>query len=151
MPDRDRIEGDRTEKQARGKIEMNEADKVRHVFERGYAERLATKDPKIYGEQFTEDGIQMPPGVPDRVGRAAIAAAFAQQVQQVTVEPELKADEVEAIGDFAYVMGTARAKVTPLAGGESKQLVFRAIWLLRKEQEEWKIARQIWHEKTSES
>ncbi|MEO0870229.1 MAG: DUF4440 domain-containing protein, partial [Cyanobacteria bacterium J06642_11] len=62
--------------------------------------------------------------------------------------PTLTAEEIEVFGDHGTVTGIALVTVYPHDGSPPVQIKFRGFWLMKKEQNEWKIHRQIWNEKS---
>ncbi len=128
-------------------MSVSDRDQIKAIFEEVYPGNVRAKDPQAYGALFTEAAIQMPPQVPDHYGPADIAAGFAQQITDKDLDPTLTAEEIEVMGDFGYVTGIARITVRPHDGSPDIQVKFRGLWLMKKEQEQWKIHRQIWNEK----
>lgn len=126
---------------------MNDRDQIRKIFEEIYPKNARSNNPQSYAAMFTKTALQMPPNVPDRSGRDDIAAGYAEQIVDKELEPTLTAEEIQVMGDFGYVAGIAMVKVHFLNGSPSTQLRFRGVWLMKKEEGEWKIDRQIWNEK----
>ena len=89
----------------------------------------------------------MAPGVPDRSGIADIVEGFAEQIAQNDIDPIFTAEEIKVMGDFGYVIGISLAIIRPKDGSPSRSVKFRALWLMKKEQDVWKISRQIWNNK----
>ena len=89
----------------------------------------------------------MPPNEPDRCGREEIIEGFAHQVASQDIDPVFIADEIQVMGDSAYVVGMSNATIYPDNGGAPKQAKFRAFWLMKKVGGVWKIDRQIWNNK----
>ncbi len=99
-----------------------------------------------YAEMYTEDALWMPPGDVVRHGLTDIAQGFAAQIAKNEINPTFTAEEIEVIGDFGYVIGVSEAKIRSRDDSEpTKIVIFRAVWLMRKEQDTWKITRQIWN------
>ncbi len=122
-------------------------DEIRRVFEEVYADNVRNKNLQGYGEMYTEDALWMAPNVPDRCGREDIIEGFAESVANQDIDPLFTADEIEVMGDFAYVIGISIATIYPNDGSTSRQAKFRALWLMKKVQGLWKIDRQIWNNK----
>jgi uncharacterized protein (TIGR02246 family) len=96
---------------------------------------------------FTKDAVWIPPGGPDKVGPKDIGEAFANQASAVNIDAVLTADEIKVMGNFAYIIGTSVAKISPKDGSPTINARFRVLWLMQKEQGKWKIAREIWNTK----
>ena len=128
-------------------MEFNDRNEIRRVFEEVYAENVRSKNLEGYGNMYTEDALWMAPDAIDRCGRAEIVEGFAEQIANQDIDPVFTADEIEVMGDFGYVMGISIATIYPHNGSSSKQIKFRALWLMKKVQDTWKIDRQIWNDK----
>ncbi|NEQ52185.1 MAG: DUF4440 domain-containing protein [Leptolyngbya sp. SIO3F4] len=128
-------------------MSVSDRNQIRKIFEEIYPERARAKNPEDYAAMFTKAAIQMPPNVSDRYGRKDIAAGYAEQVADKDLAPSLTAEEITLMGDYGYVTGIAMVTVHPHDGSPSLQIKFRGFWLMKKEQDEWKIDRQIWNEK----
>jgi uncharacterized protein (TIGR02246 family) len=122
-------------------------DQIRKLFEDTYAMNLKTGDVDTYMSLFTKDAVWIPPGGVDRVGPKAIGEAFAHQAGAVNIDAKLTADEIKVMGYFAYIIGTSVAEISPKDGSPTINAKFRVLWLMRREQGQWKIAREIWNPK----
>lgn len=122
-------------------------DEIRRIFEENYAENVRSKNRQGYGDMYTEDILWMPPNGPNRCGREDVMDAFDGMVMDQDIDPTFIADEIQVMGDFAYVIGISNATIYPRDGSAPKQALFQALWLMRKDCEQWKIDRQIWNNK----
>ena len=127
----------------------NDRELIREVFEEVYAANVRARDLEGYGRMYTNDALWMPPDQPDRRGIPDIVEGFAAQIAKQNIDPTFIADEIEVMGDFGYVVGTSDATIYPIDGSPSKEVKFRALWLMKKEGDIWKIDRQIWNVKLS--
>jgi len=130
----------------------NDKEKIREVFEEVYAANVRSGDLQGYASMYSEDALWMPPDAPDRRGVEDILEAFEMQVAKQDTDPTFTAEEIEVMGDFGYVIGTSLATIHPKnAKGDSAsneiRKKFRAVWLMKKEDDIWKIDRQIWNSK----
>ena len=128
-------------------MEFNDRDSIRRIFEEVYAENVRSKNLQGYGDMYTEDALWMAPNVSDRCGRADIIEGFAEQIANQDIDPVFTADEIKVMGDVGYVIGISIATIYPHDGRPPKQVKFRALWLMTKVQDTWKIDRQIWNDK----
>lgn len=122
-------------------------EKIRVVFEEIYPNNVRSRDLESYGEMYTDDALWIPPNAPDRCGKEDIIEGFANTIANQDIDPIFTAEEIEVIGDFGYVLGTSIATIYPRDGSPSKVVRYRALWLMAKEGDEWKISRQIWNVK----
>lgn len=134
---------------AQGQTATRDKAQIRRLFEQVYADKVRAGDKDSYATMFTQDALWMPPGHADQRGKNAIAAAFGEQANAISIEPNLKAEEIEVMGNFAYVVGTSVAGITPKDGSQPSQVKLRIVWLLQKDRGTWKIAREIWNAKPS--
>lgn len=125
----------------------NDKDEIRQVFEEVYAANVRSRDLQGYAEMYTENALWMPPDQPDRCGIPDIVEGFAAQIAEQDIDPIFVAEEIEVMGDFGYVIGISQATIHPHDGSPSKEVKFRALWLMKKEYGIWKIDRQIWNSK----
>ena len=79
--------------------------------------------------------------------KEAIRSAVQGLFDTFSFEVELTPDEIEVMGDFAYVLGQVTGNPTPRSGDPGRPIHFTAIWLLRKGPDGWKISRQVWNSK----
>ncbi len=124
---------------------------IKKIFENVYAYKVKKKDLKGYGEMYTEDALWIAPNVPDRQGKADIIEGFKATIANQDIDPVFTAEEIKVIDDFGYVIGTSIAKISPHDGSPTKEVIFRALWLMKKEQKQWKIDRQIWNVKPAKT
>ena len=129
-------------------MSVSDRNQIQTIFEEIYPKNARSKDPQRYAAMFTQAAVQMPPDVPDRYGRADIAAGYAEQVADKDLDPTLTVEEIQVMDDHGYVTGIAMVTVHPNDGSPSLQIKFRGLWLMKKEDGEWKIDRQIWNKKT---
>ena len=120
-------------------------EKIRVVFEETYPNNVRSRDLESYAEMYTDDTLWIPPSAPDRCGKEDIIGGFANTIANQDIDPIFTAEEIEVIGDFGYVLGTSIATIYPRDGSPSKVVRYRALWLMAKEGDEWKINRQIWN------
>ncbi len=110
-----------------------------------YPEFANSHDAAGYASMYSEDALWIPPSAPERVGREGIATAMQASFDKNVFDVQPHADEVEVIGDFAYVIGTADGVLTPRDGSDPKPIQFRVFWLFQRGDDGWQIVRQIWN------
>ncbi len=131
---------------------ISEADKIliKTVFEIKYSEAVRNRDKCAYLELYTDDAIWIPPNDIDRVGKDQIAIGFANMILTKNIDATFVSQEIEGTDVLAYVLGTSDAVITPLDQSPATKSKFRALWIMKKEQDNWKIYRQIWNNKPVE-
>ena len=91
---------------------------------------------------WIDNGTQMPPGAPRRVGRAEIQREMQRlsdhfDTRNMVIQPE----EVRVLGDRAYSHGTYEFEMVPKKGGETRSYSGTFLDILEKQVDgSWKIA-----------
>ncbi|MBW4631250.1 MAG: SgcJ/EcaC family oxidoreductase [Iphinoe sp. HA4291-MV1] len=134
--------------QLKSRSVASDEDEIRKLFEETYASNVRAGDVDAYVAMFTEDAFWMPPESRDRRGPDEIADGFEEVFGNRSVKPELTAEEIQVIENFGYVVGMSSAMLYPEDDdSEPSEVKLRIVWLVRKEQGTWKIAREIWNSK----
>ncbi|MBD2578382.1 DUF4440 domain-containing protein [Oscillatoria sp. FACHB-1406] len=120
-------------------------EEILEIFEEIYARNVQSKDVEGYANMYVEDALWMAPDARDRYGIPDIIEGFIEMISSQDIHPTFTASEIEIIAYFGYVIGTSEATIYPHNGGEPKVKKFTAMWLMKKEQDSWKIARQMWN------
>lgn len=107
---------------------------------RAYGERLNATDIPGIVALFTEDGVLMQPDAPTAVGREQLKAAYEYGLGQMHVNPMFSFDQFLVESDLAVVRTRTQVSVTLVATGEPQSLTGRELFVLRREDGEWKIA-----------
>ena len=123
---------------------------IRNMLEAQYPGFVRTGDAKGYASQFTQDALWMPPGEKNRQGPAAIAQSLNEEFKTVQLRPAITVQEVSILGDHAYVTGKDELAIMPKDGSAKAHVAYTVFWLLRKVDNQWRIARQIWNQKPLE-
>jgi uncharacterized protein (TIGR02246 family) len=107
-----------------------------------YADSYSTGDFERWISLWIDDGIQMPPGVPRRMGKAEIRREMQPlfdlfNMSKMTIQTE----EVRILGDQAYTHGTYEFEMTPKGGGTTKSYSGKFLDIVEKQADgSWKIA-----------
>jgi uncharacterized protein (TIGR02246 family) len=96
---------------------------------------------------WTDDGIQMYPGAPSRIGkeqiRAGMKPAFDQFIMKIVVMPEI---EARVFGNWGFLRGTYTLSMTPKGGGETSEFDGKYLTILQKQTDgSWKIFRDCFN------
>ncbi|MCT7961381.1 SgcJ/EcaC family oxidoreductase [Laspinema sp. D1] len=128
-------------------MSFRDREEIRQIFEEIYPSNVRSMDLMYYAEMYTEDALWMPPDSSDCIGIHDIVQGFAEQCAHQSTDPTFNAEEIEVIGDFGYVIGSSAATIYPKDGSPAQVVQYRALWLMKKEGNSWKINRQIWNKK----
>jgi uncharacterized protein (TIGR02246 family) len=91
---------------------------------------------------WSEDGIQMPPGAPRRVGKEQIRREMQSLFDLFTTSNMvIHTEEIRILGDRAYSHGTLEYEITPKEGGKTRSYSVKFLDILEKQVDgSWKIA-----------
>ena len=90
---------------------------------------------------YSPDVVYMSPGVPDAIGRDAVAKNWQALLSSYSVRVKVRVVEVKILGDYAYDRASFTLTVTPKSGGKKQQTGGRVFEVLHKEQGKWKSLR----------
>ena len=106
-----------------------------------YTAAVNDSDLERWASLWVGEGIQMPPGVPRRVGKEQIwrgmQPLFAHcHISKMIIQPE----EIRIVGHWAYVHGTYEIESTPKGDGEAKRFSGKFLDIVEKQADgSWKI------------
>ena len=91
---------------------------------------------------WVDDGMQMPPDAPRRVGKAEIRRGMRSQFDLFdTTKMVVHMEEVRILGEWAYSHGSYEFELVPKGGGETKHYSGNFLDILEKQVDDsWKIA-----------
>lgn len=94
---------------------------------------------------FTHDAVVMAPDAPTVQGTEQLRAFFAQNFGAVKLDAKIHFDDVVIDGDLAYVRTHSDVKVTVLAANVTQPEQNRELFVFRKVNSAWKIARYMFN------
>lgn len=95
---------------------------------------------------FTDDAVTLAPGLPAATGRENKTLAADHFFGPFNMAMTLENDEVEVMGDWAFMRGHYTLTLTPKAGGDAIKDRGKYLDLLRRQADDsWKFARLIWN------
>jgi len=110
-----------------------------------YEKALNASDTESVLKLYAEDGVFMPSEAPTSIGIAAVEGAYNFVFSQIKLHIKFSVDEIEIQGDFAFARTISRGTVDVLAAGISVPEENRELFVFKKENGEWKIARYIFN------
>ena len=126
---------------------------VKDVLKR-YAKGCNTGDYDFWMSLWADDGVQMPPDAPARVGKEQIRAAMKPAFDQMNLDIVLLGiQDAKVSGDSGLTRCTYTLKMTPKAGGETiNAMPDGKVLILYKKQSDgsWKIVYDCFNSNTSE-
>jgi len=111
------------------------------------SEGVVNMDPATYAGAFAADAVILPPGAPAIEGRSTILAWAEGWASSADVEIEIDTivDEIEIMGDWAFVRLTI-ARTIRSPEQDPRVDVVKTIQIHRRQEDgSWKIARDIWN------
>ncbi|TKC86278.1 DUF4440 domain-containing protein [Trinickia terrae] len=123
-----------------------ELQDIRHFIEHDYVEAANSNSAARYASLYTADALWSPPRAPDRRGPAAIRFAFIAKQADIHIKMHFQECGLFSPGS-GFATALVEVHVAPFNHEPGEDLVYRALWHLRKEDGTWKIGRQIFTEK----
>jgi uncharacterized protein (TIGR02246 family) len=108
------------------------------VMER-YAAALAANNVEALVALYTDNGVFMRPEMPVAAGREALRRAYREVFATLKVNLAFTVDEVETLGDSAWLRGTSNGRVKVLATGAESADSYHQLVVFRRESGAWKI------------
>lgn len=114
---------------------------------REYEASLLAGDADRWIKQWMENGVQMPPNMPPRVGRETIYNAISGFFSDYDyTEFVINTEDVEANGNLAFARGTYAASFAAKSGGDPVKIEGKYMTILRQQPDgSWKIYRDIFN------
>ena len=114
-----------------------------------YAVAVNTGDFDLWISLWADDGVQMPPDTPARIGKEQIREAMKPGFNQMNLDITIHSiEETKVYGDLGLTRCTYTLKVTPKAGGETI-IVYpdgKALTLYERQSDgSWKIKYDIFN------
>ena len=126
---------------------MNEEkEKIVAVLDQ-YKTSTNTADAKLAASLYTEDAIMIPAGFASNIGKEAIFRFYdyAFSLLQLTLEFEIDHDNILIEGDMAYATTSSTGTRLIRETGDTVPELNRELWIFRKIDSEWKIARYMFN------
>lgn len=127
-------------------ISVNDQSGVeREVF--AYFADFGNGDVDAILTHYADDAVFMPSGLPTVAGKDSIRAAYVETLKHVRIQPggQSVAEDAFISGEFAWVRTDSRAEALNPTTGETTQGHFREVFLLRKDDGQWKIWRYMFN------
>ncbi|MCW4048874.1 MAG: SgcJ/EcaC family oxidoreductase [Candidatus Bathyarchaeota archaeon] len=86
---------------------------------KNYAKGCNTGDFEFWISLWADDGVQMPPDAPTRIGREQIREGMKPIFDQFDMKIEIDIAEAKVHGDYGLTRCTYTLDITPKAGGET--------------------------------
>jgi len=113
---------------------------------RQYAVTINAGDFEGWISLWTDDGVQMPPGTSNRIGKEQIRKGMKPAFDQFILKMMITNREITISGDFGFARGTFTETLIPKAGGEAEKYEGKYLSIFEKQTDgSWKIARDCFN------
>jgi uncharacterized protein (TIGR02246 family) len=120
---------------------MNDTEAITALLER-YAEALNQSDTEAVMKLYTEDGVFMPQHFPSSVGGDAVRQAYNGVFQAIRLTVDFHIQEVQPVSpEWAFARTNSAGSVLVHETGETSTEANQELFVLRKVEGDWKIAR----------
>jgi uncharacterized protein (TIGR02246 family) len=101
---------------------------------------------------WVDDGIQMFPGAPARIGKQQIRAGMKPAFDQFNLKMIINNEELRVSGNLGFARGTYTEFLIPKAGGETEKYDGKYLTILEKQSDgSWKVARDCFNSNVPET
>lgn len=121
---------------------MNEKDQINNLL-KAYEKALNTSDVAAVLPLYTQDGILMPQHSPAQVGIAAVEEAYRRVFQMLKLDVMFTIHEIEVAGELAYARTSSKGKQSLLEPHLVTDEYNNELFVFRKKNGIWKIARYL--------
>ena len=94
---------------------------------------------------YTANGVFMPSNAPTSVGQDQVKGAYDFVFNSIQLKIEFFIDEIEVHGDIAFARTSSKGSTLIHATGETVPEENRELFVLQKENGQWKIARYMFN------
>lgn len=120
--------------------ESTNVDLINKLWRR-FAAAITAGDLDRWLDLWAEDGKQMPPGAPARIGQDEIREGTRPMSELFDTQMTISPDEVRILGDYAFSHGIFEYAMTPKEGGETVRRQGKFLTILARQSDgSWKIA-----------
>ncbi len=120
---------------------------IQAVLDR-YEKALNASDVDAVIELYADDGVFMPSSAPTAVGIESVRASYEHVFTTIKLNIAFTVEEIVADGSIAFARTGSKGTVTVLADGTTAPEENRELFVFKKEDGVWKIARYMFN-KTS--
>jgi uncharacterized protein (TIGR02246 family) len=133
--------------------ERNEADisAIKEMLKQ-FAVTINAGDFEGWISLWTDDGIQLFPGGPARIGKEQIREGMKPAFDQFMLKMVITNEEIRASGNLGFARGTYKESMVPKAGGETWEYDGKYLTVLERQSDgSWKVARDCFNSNVPET
>ncbi len=126
-------------------IQDKDTKQIAHIIQ-SYGKAMSDSNIEGLMTLFAEDAIFIPSGHATAIGKKAVKAAYESELSIIDLDITVEIDEIFYHGDLAYARSRSLGQLTIRATGKKKSTQdYRAFFVLRKMNTEWKITRFLFN------
>ena len=110
-----------------------------------YGDALNATDAEAAVAAYTEDGVFMPTGAPTATGTEELLASYRFIFSQIRLNVAFAIHEITVEGHYAYAVTSSQGTQTVLTSDTTGPEANRELFVLRRNGNEWKIARYMFN------
>ena len=110
-----------------------------------YRDALNASDVSQVLPLYTRDGVFMPTNAPTASGRDQLKASYEFVFKTIQLHIDFFIDEITIVDDHAYALTNSRGTTLIHANGQTVAEENRELFVLAKEDGQWKIARYMFN------
>ena len=124
---------------------VKEGDAIKKLVTVTYRDALAASSADGVTSAFTSDGVVMGPGSPTAAGSAQLKSTYDGIFGAVGLNLNFKIDEIIVGKEYGFVRSTSAGILTVKANGATAPEENREVFIVKKADDQWKIARYIYN------
>jgi len=124
---------------------QKESDAIKNLITTSYGDALKASSSDAVTAAFTSDGVVMGPGSPTAAGSAQLKTTYQNIFGAVGLNLNFKIDEIIVGNNYGFVRSTSAGTATVKANGASAPEENRELFVVKKVNEDWRIARYIYN------
>jgi uncharacterized protein (TIGR02246 family) len=128
-------------------IEMNTTTEKKAIEKMlfSYRDALNTSDVSKVLTLYTKDGMFMPTNAPTAKGQEQLKGSYEFVFKTIQLHIEFFIEEIVVNGDYAYAVTNSKGTTLIHANGQTVPEENRELFVLAKEDEQWKISRYMFN------
>lgn len=110
-----------------------------------YRDALNTSDVSKVLTLYTQDGVFMPTNAPTAKGQEQLKGSYEFVFKAIQLNIEFFIEEIVISGDYAYAVTNSKGTTLIHANGQTVPEENRELFVLQKENRQWKISRYMFN------
>ena len=110
-----------------------------------YKKSLNTSDAQLAQNLYTKDGVLMPTEAPSNIGSESILKSYEDAFSQFKLKIDFFIEEIEVEGNMAFAVTSSKGTIKILANGMEEPEASRELFVFKKVDGKWKIARYMFN------